>query len=273
MINIRSVTAERIGTGVLVLATVAYLAMCAFPELLAPLDPLKTNTSAILQPPSAEHILGTDQSGRDLYTRIIHGAFTTLGGGILATLLGAGAGTLLGTLSAFGPRWERAFALRLTEIGMSLPDFLLALLLLAFLGPGFWSVTIAVAVAVVPGYARIAAVGARAAIISDAAQTAKTLRISRLRRVFSYVLPAALRPILGIAVLGVATAVMAIAALTFLGLGLQAPDPDWGAMLSQGKTYVTKGWWVVVFPGIALIGAVFVLNIWGRKIQRRTLHD
>lgn len=240
-----------------------------FPSLFAHGDPLATNPSATLQPPSAEHWFGTDQSGRDVWTRVVHGTASTLGSGVLATLLGAGVGGVIGALSAFGPRWERALVLRLSEVGLAIPEFLFALLLLAFIGTGQTAVTIAVAVATVPGYARLAAVSARAVLKSEAVLAARIVGVGPLRLAVRHVLPEALRPVVSLAVLGVATAMLAIAGFAFLGLGVQPPEPDWGVMLSQGKNVVRRAWWVVVLPGLALAGAAMSFIVLHRQIQNR----
>ena len=255
-----------------VFTLVVAVLICLAPGLIAPGDPRETDAAAALEAPSTAHWLGTDQVGRDIATRIVHGARSSFGAGMLATAIAASAGGVLGALSAFGPRWERALALRLTEVGLAIPEFLLALLLLAFLGPGASAVLLAVALAAIPGYARLAALTGRAVLGSEAVQAARILGVSRARLVFRHVLPATLRPVLSLAVLGAATAMLAIAGLSFLGLGVPPSEPDWGVMMSQSRSVVTRGWWTVVFPGLALGATVASLHILHRWLERRETH-
>ncbi|RRD36231.1 ABC transporter permease [Leucobacter sp. OH2974_COT-288] len=239
------------------------------PQLITGVDPLATNTAAVFSPPSAAHPFGTDQTGRDVFSRVIYGARTTVLSAVIAAAAAALVGAAWGVMLAFLPRSLRQLGARVLDAAMALPDFLIALLIMAYTGPGAVGVTLAVALATMPGYARIALLQARSAITSEAHQTARVLGIGKLRRAFVYVLPETLRPIIAVAVLGVGFAVLMIAALTFLGLGLTPPDPDWGAMLSQGKLFVNRGWWAIVFPGLALLGTVALFTVLGKKLEAR----
>lgn len=240
----------------------------AFPHFFAAADPLTTNTQEVFLPPSLEHPLGTDQTGRDVFARVVYGARSTVLTGLIAAFTAAASGAFLGALAAFFKAFGRSFVMRLIDAGMALPEFLIALLIIAYTGPGVVGVTLAVALATTPGYVRLALVSARSAITSEAHIAAKVLGVSRARRLLRYIMPAALRPIIGVAVLGVGFAVLTIAGLTFLGLGLVPPDPDWGAMLSQSKLFVKRGWWALVFPGIALIATVCLFIACGKRLQK-----
>ncbi|MGO3733723.1 MAG: ABC transporter permease [Canibacter sp.] len=259
----------------LLISVACVVVMCLFmiamfiPSLFAPGDPLATSAAEALQPPSLDHWFGTDQVGRDVYTRVIHGTASTLGSGLIATVGAAVIGGVLGSLSAFGPTWERSAVLRLTEVGLAIPEFLLALLILAFIGTGTVAVTVAVGVAAIPAYARVAALSARTVIGSEAVEAARILGVHWFRIVWRHVLPVALRPVVALAVLGVATAMLAIAGLTFLGLGVQPPNADWGLMMSQGKAVVRRAWWVVVLPGLALGLAAATFTVGSRLLQSR----
>ncbi len=249
------------------------VAIVFVPQLLSTADPLATDTSQILAAPNLAHPLGTDQAGRDLLTRIIYGARSTVLTGLVAAVCAAFAGALLGTFAAFSARPVRTIFMRLTESAMALPEFLIALLIVAYTGAGVWGVTLAVIIATVPGYARIAVARASTAVAADPHTAAKVLGVSKTRRFCVYVLPAAVRPVAAVMVTGIGVAILMITGLTFLGLGLTPPAPDWGAMLSQSRTYVNRAWWPVAFPGVAIICAVAYFTLRGRALQQRWLHD
>jgi peptide/nickel transport system permease protein len=268
--------AERVGIKPLNLRLAACAAVIGvfgiatfFPSVLAPGDPLIAHAQDALQPPNSAHLFGTDQAGRDVYTRVVHGTASTLGAAVLATVMAVVVGGSIGMLSAFGPRWERAFALRTTEVGLAIPEFILALLILAYFGRGSAAVTFAVGIATMPGYMRVAAMSTRAVLGSDAVRAARILGVTRFRLVCRHVFPTAFRPVLALGVLGVATAMLAIAGLTFLGLGVQPPAADWGLMMAQGKSVVRRAWWVVVIPGIVLGIAAGVFTVLSRLLQTR----
>lgn len=254
--------------GALTVLAVVAIAICA-PNLLTSIDPLATDPARAFQPPGAGHPLGTDQVGRDLWSRVVHGAATTVLAGLLATVAAALAGGLLGTLSAFGPGPVRGAFLRATEIALAIPEFLLALLLVAMLGAGPVGVAIAVAISAFPGYARVAALTAREVIGSPAVEAARLVGVSRSRLLWVHVVRRVVRPIGALATAGAAFAMLSVAGLTFLGLGVTPPSPDWGAMLAEGQGFVGRGWWIVVFPGLALVLTVGALTLLGRAARRR----
>ncbi|MBT1035676.1 ABC transporter permease [Canibacter sp. lx-45] len=259
-------------TALLVLCfEVLLVLMIVAPWLLTRVDPLATDAAQVLAAPSLAHPFGTDQTGRDLLARIIHGARSSVLTGVVAAFGAALIGTVLGTIAAFGSGWERSLFMRITEAGMTLPEFLIALLIVAYTNTGLWGVTLAVTLATIPGYARIATVSARNAVLTEAYITAKVLGVGRCRRFFVYALPTAVRPVFALALVGVGVAILMISGLTFLGLGLTPPDPDWGAMLSQSKTYVNRAWWPLLFPGVSLIAVVAYFMLRGKQLQRKWL--
>lgn len=259
----------RLAAGVL-----ATLVLCAIaPALLAPHDPLAIAPADAFQPPSTAHPFGTDDSGRDVLSRVIFGTRDSLMIGVTATLIGLTAGTVLGALAG-GSRGRalapvRFVAYRLIEALFSFPGMLLALLLISVRGPGVSSVLVAVAISTAPGYARMVRGGIRQMLGAGSVEAAR-LQGDRSPRIWAaLVLPEAMRPVLVLATLGVGHAVILAAALGFLGLGAPPPTPEWGAMLNAGRPYLTKAWWLTFFPGLAIITVGIACTVLGRAIERR----
>lgn len=255
-------------------AVLCVLALCALvPGLIAPYEPLAIDPRAAFAPPSFAHPFGTDDSGRDVLSRVIHGARDSLTIGLVATLVGLAAGMLLGALG--GGSSSRALAPlrfaadRLIEALFSFPGLLLALLLIAVRGPGVTSVVIAVAISTAPGYARLVRGGVRQALGSGVVEAAKLQGDSGLRVWARLVLPEAMRPVLVLAMLGIGHAVILAAALGFLGLGTPPPAPEWGAMLNAGRPYLTKAWWLTFFPGLAILAVGIASAVLGRALDRK----
>lgn len=260
--------------GWVALACLALLALCALaPGLLAPHQPLAVDPAHAFSPPSAANPFGTDDSGRDVLSRVIFGARDSLTIGVVATLAGLVAGTALGSLAggsrgrALGP--VRFAADRLIEALFSFPGLLLALLLISVRGPGVASVVIAVAVSTAPGYARMVRGGVRQMLGSGSVEASRLQGDSGLRVWSRLVLPETLRPVLVLATLGVGHAVILAAALGFLGLGTPPPAPEWGAMLNAGRPYLTKAWWLTFFPGLAILAVGIACTALGRALERR----
>lgn len=266
---------RRLGvTGWAALAVLSLLAACALvPELLAPFDPLQVDPAHAFAPPSTTHLLGTDDSGRDVFSRIIYGARDSLVIGVLATLLGLVAGLTLGSLAG-GSRGRATAVLRfgadrVIEALFSFPGLLLALLIISIRGPGVVSVVIAVAVSTAPGYARMVRGSVRQLLGSGPVEAARLQGDSAVRVWLRLVLPETMRPVLVLATLGVGHAVILAAALGFLGLGTPPPTPEWGAMLNAGRPYLTKAWWLTFFPGVAILLVGIATTVFGRALERR----
>ncbi|NLA65758.1 MAG: ABC transporter permease [Leucobacter sp.] len=244
------------------------------PGWLAPAGPLAVDPAHAFQPPSLSHLLGTDDSGRDVLSRIIYGARDSLTIGLLSTAIGLAAGLLLGVLA--GGSTSRATAPvrfvadRVIEALFSFPGLLLALLIISVRGPGVVSVVIAVAISTAPGYARMVRGSVRQLLRSGPVEAAQ-LQGDRAARVWTrLVLPETMRPVLVLATLGVGHAVILAAALGFLGLGTPPPTPEWGAMLNAGRPYLTKAWWLTVFPGLAILLVGIATTVLGRALERRS---
>ena len=245
-----------VGLGLFVVVAVAA-------SLLAPYDPLEPDYGAVLQAPSSEHLFGTDQLGRDVLSRVIYGARISLTVGFVPVAAAFIVGTAIGVLSGFiGGRFD-ATIMRLTDIGLAFPGILLALVVVAVLGPGLSNVMIALGIADVPLAIRVArgstlSIGAQPYVQSAIAVGCRDRRI-----LLRYILPGVTAPVLIVATLEVANAILIASGLSFLGLGAQPPAPEWGAMLAQAQAQIQTAWWAAVFPGIAIVLAVLAINLLG----------
>ena len=256
-----------------IVLTLVVLAAVA-PQLLAPGDPLAISPADAFAPPSPAHPFGTDESGRGIWTRVVHGTGASLSIGAVATLIGTGLGVALGVAAGFGGgrlpgRLADAGVSRLLEVLFALPGLLLALVVIAFTGPGAVPATIAVGLATAPGYARIVrsqVVRVRRSAMVEAAVVLGRRPGTILLR---HVLPNALAPVVVLATLGLGQAVVWASSLSYLGLGAPPPAPEWGAMLSAGRTYSTTAWWMTVFPGLAVVVTAAAATVLGRGLARR----
>lgn len=251
------------------LVVVAWYALAAFtPQLLAPGNPMAIDPAAAYQAPNLAHPFGTDESGRDIYTRIVHGAARSLTIGVAATAIGLVLGTLLALLAAFGGRVGDWISTRLVETLYALPGILLALLLLSLTGPGVVPATIAVGLATAPGYARMLRSQLLRVRESSYVEADRILGRSWWWRLRHTVLPNAFAPLFALATLGVGQAVVWAAALSYLGLGDPPPSAEWGAMLNSGATYLPAGgWWMSVFPGAAIALVAVTGTLLGRFVE------
>ncbi|WP_018658223.1 ABC transporter permease [Actinomadura flavalba] len=249
----------------LVLLAVAALA----PGLLAHGSPNDADTMAALQGPGAGHLLGTDANGRDIATRIVHGVRPSLLTGLGAVGLAVTAGTLLGLSAGLGGRVVDEIVMRAVDVLLSLPNLLLALVVLTILGPGTVNAVYAIALYLVPGYARLVRVQVRVIRTSGHVEAATSLGLTRLRIIRRHILPNAFAPLLVLVTVEIGIAMVAGASLSFLGFGARPPDPEWGAMLAAGRDYFSVAWWVAVFPGLAITLTVLAFTVVGRRFQLR----
>jgi dipeptide transport system permease protein len=253
------------------LGTLALLLLCAlFADALAPHGPAEQFRDALLAPPSTEpggYLLGTDELGRDVLSRLLHGARVTLGIAGLAVLLAALPGVALGLTAAFYPRAIGTVILRLADMLLALPGVLTAIAVVAVLGPGFLNTVLAVAVSALPGYVRLV----RASALGEMAKTyvlaARAVGASKRRLMFVTVLPNCLGPLIVTATLDFSGAILTAAGLGFLGLGAQPPAPEWGTMLATARDFIGRAHWVVLAPGLAILLAVLCVNLVGDALR------
>ncbi|WP_368499772.1 ABC transporter permease [Herbiconiux sp. A18JL235] len=256
--------ASWVACGVLVLLLVAAVA----PWLLAPGDPLAISPVEAFLSPRWGHPFGTDESGRDIYTRVVHGAGPSLVIGAAATAIGIALALLLGLGAALGGRIVDFGVNRLLEVMFAFPGLLLALLVITVYGPGVVTSTIAVGLATAPGYARIIRAQTRSVAVAPYVESAVVLGWSRWRILGRHILPNAVLPVIVLVTLGVGQAIVWASALSYLGLGAEPPSAEWGAMLFAGKNYLATAWWITFFPGLAIVVAAAATTVLGRGLQR-----
>ncbi|MBA3517568.1 MAG: ABC transporter permease [Rhizobiales bacterium] len=247
------------------------LAVVALAALLAPLltdyDPVKINPPDRNQPPSAEHWLGTDQFGRDIFTRVVYGARISLPVGLIAVAIAAVVGLALGLLAGYYGKLLDATVMRLIDIMLAFPGILLALVVVTILGPSLQNVMIAVGVSEIPRYTRLvrgSVLSARENLYVDAARVSGVRDLMILIR---HILPNVVGPIVVLATLSVGSAILAAAGLSFLGLGAQPPRPEWGAMLADGRQTLSSQWWISTMPGFAIALTVLAVNMAGDGLR------
>ena len=257
--------------GLLVVCTLLLVALLA--PWLAPHPPFQTNSAAFLQPPfwqeggSTTYLLGTDAIGRDILSRLMHGARLSLSIGAAVVLLALVAGVTLGLVAGFYRGVVEVAIMRLMDIILTLPSLLLAIVIVAILGPGLINAMLAVAVVVLPHYVRITRAVVITEVSKDYATAARISGAGTLRLMFSEVLPNCAAPLIVQASLGVSTAILDAAALGFLGLGAQPPSPEWGTMLADAREFVMRAWWVVTLPGLMIVAAVLAFNLLGDGLR------
>jgi len=262
----RRITAVEAASGTILLAlVVAALA----PGIIAPGDPLMINPLASFQPPSLAHFLGTDESGRDLFTRIVHGTAPSLLIGVAATVIGIGLGAVLGVAGGLGPRWVDSGTTRLVEVLFAFPGLLLALLFIAVAGPGPLTSTVAVGLATAPGYARLIRSQVLSVRRSGYVESAVVLGRGWWRRLTRHIAPNVTSTLFVLVTLGVGQSIVWASSLSYLGLGVSPPAAEWGAMLNSGRTYIGSFWWMTFFPGLAIVLSAASTTLLGRSIQNR----
>ncbi|GLW08675.1 peptide ABC transporter permease [Microtetraspora sp. NBRC 13810] len=239
------------------------------PGLLTRADPLAADPLRALAPPGGAHWFGTDHLGRDVLARVVHGAGHSLSIGAGAVLVAVGVGLLLGVLAGLAPRLLDEALSRAFDTLATFPDVMLALLVIAILGPGTGNVILAIGLAQIPNYARVIRAQTFVVRRSGYVEQAVTFGLAWPRLVLRHVLPNALGPLPVLATIGLGQAVIAASGLSFLGMGPQPPSPEWGTMLAEARNYLRVAWWQAFFPGVAVTLTVICLTATGRRLQRR----
>jgi len=245
------------------LLILALIVVAVAGEWLAPHDPNAINMAARIQPPSATHPFGTDDFGRDVFSRVLVGARVSLLVGLIAVSISLTAGTTLGLVSGFYGKWIDEAIMRFMDILFAFPAILLAIAIVAALGPGITNAMIAIGIVYTPIFARIARGSALSAREEVYVEAARAVGGSDARILSRHVLPNIAAPIIVETSLSMAFAILAEAALSFLGLGTQPPDASWGRMLSEGRAFIQLAPWIGVFPGLAIMLTVMGFNFLG----------
>jgi dipeptide transport system permease protein len=252
---------------------VVLLLLALFAPWIAPHPPHETNSAAFLKPPfwqeggSAQYLLGTDAIGRDILSRLIWGARLSLSIGLGVVAISVAAGIALGLIAGFARGVVEIAIMRLMDIVLTLPSLLLAIVIVAILGPGLVNAMLAVAVVLLPHYVRITRASVVSEVSKDYVTAARVSGAGTLRLMFIEVLPNCAAPLIVQASLGISTAILDAAALGFLGLGAQPPSPEWGTMLADAREFVLRAWWVVTFPGLLILFAVLAFNLMGDGLR------
>lgn len=242
------------------------VAMALFAPLIAPYDPIKISRD-VMQAPSQSHLMGTDNLGRDVFSRVVFGARISLQMGFIAVAIAASIGTLIGLIAGtYGGLVDGVF-MRFIDALMALPGILLALTVAATLGPGLYNAMIAVGVAWIPSFARIVRSSVLQIKETTFVEAARASGASDMRLIIRHILPNVLASILVLASLGIATAILVGAALSFLGVGASPPTPEWGIMLSDGRPFMRSAWWIMAFPGLAITVTVLGANLVGDGLR------
>jgi peptide/nickel transport system permease protein len=251
--------------GLVILAVLATTAVAA--PWLSPRDPIRTAAREALQPPGGRFVLGSDQFGRDVASRVLHGARISLLVGVISVSIAVGLGAPLGLVSGYyGGRLD-ALIMRVMDVMLAFPGILLALAIVSVLSPGLGNVMIAVGLSAVPGYARLV----RATVLSARehlyVEAARALGGRDGGILVRDILPNVIAPLIVTATLGLGGAILSAAALSFLGLGSQPPQPEWGRMLSEGRDYLREAWWISTFPGLGILLTVLAMNLVGDGLR------
>jgi peptide/nickel transport system permease protein len=246
-----------------------FVLVAALAPIVAPYDATTDSTpTQRLKPPRAQNWLGTDSLGRDVMLRIAHGARISLALGVVSTAASLLVGVLIGLVSGMGPGWLDNVLMRLMDILLGVPDMLLAIVVVAILGPGLLNTMLAISIVNVPGYARLARSMALYLREQDFITASRSLGVSEWNILMEHILPNSLSPIIVQSTLGIAGAILEAAALGFLGLGQQPPWPEWGAMLSDSAKFLSAGaWWALTFPGVAIMLSVLGFNLLGDGLR------
>jgi peptide/nickel transport system permease protein len=244
-----------------------YLLVAIFGPFIAPYDPLGIDLMNKLQPPSLEHLMGTDDKGRDVLSRIMHGAQLSLTVGIVSVLIGAFFGIILGLVAGYYGKWVDTTISRIIDVLLAFPGLLLALAIVSALGPSLINVMIAVGVFSIPTFARIVRGSTMAAKNLEYVDAIRALGAKDMKIIFVHILPNILSPIIVQGTLRLATAILTAAGLSFLGMGAQPPSPEWGAMLSSGRNFLWTAPHIATFPGLAIAFIVMGLNLFGDGLR------
>jgi peptide/nickel transport system permease protein len=261
----RSRGLEAVGTAAMVASVVVLVVLAAWPSLLTGTDPL-TGSADILDAPGGDHPFGTDQLGRDIYARVIHGARPVLVAAAGGVTMAAVAGIALGLAAGIGPRWLNSLIMRVVDVLLALPTLLVALIMIAVLGSGVSSIAIALGIAYTPSFARIVEASIRRLRSIEFVHAARLFGSSASRTAATHLLPNLSTEVVVMASSALGWSVLTATTLSFLNFGVQLPNPDWGADLAAGATSLSTSWWLSIFPGLAITATILVANFVGDRL-------
>jgi peptide/nickel transport system permease protein len=256
------------GLALAALFLLAVAAATAWPQLLSSYDPLQADPLQAQLPPGATHWFGTDQLGRDIFSRVVHGARYSILIGVSAVAIAAIIGSALGLIAGLLRGVVDEAISRVLDVISAFPDLLLVLVLISFTGPGTANLIVALGAASIPRFARV--VRAQTFVIAGSGyvEQARTFGLTRLRLVLRHVLPHAIAQVPVLATIGLGSAIISAAGLSFLGMGPPRPTPEWGSMLAEGRNYLRVAWWISVWPGLVITLTVISVNTLGRRWQQ-----
>jgi ABC-type dipeptide/oligopeptide/nickel transport system permease subunit len=234
---------------------------------MAPHDPSIIDPDAVLKAPDRERLLGADQFGRDILSRVLHGARLSLQLGLTTVGIAATIGTVVGVFSGYRGGWNDFIIQRATDLLLIFPSLLLALFVVAVMGPSMQNLMLAIAIAFIPVYIRLVRGSVLSAKENMYVEAARATGCTDLRIMRHHILPNVIAPIIVLATLGVGEAIVVAASLGFLGLGAQPPTPEWGAIAADGRKFLRQAWWITTFPGLSIMVTVLALNIVGDALR------
>lgn len=243
------------------------IAAAIFAPVLAPTDPAEMSVDDLLEGPNAGHWFGTDHYGRDILSRLLYGARLSLRTGLVAVAIAATSGSLLGLLAGYYGGTIDAIIMRVIDVQLAFPGILLAMAIVAVLGPSLINVMIAVGIGSVPTFARVVRGSVLSAKQLPYVLAARALGCRDAQLMFRHILPNTLSPIIILSSLSIASAILSASGLSFIGLGAQPPTPEWGSMLNTGRTYLRDAWWMSTFPGLAIMVTVMSINMIGDGLR------
>jgi peptide/nickel transport system permease protein len=244
-----------------------FLLLTVVAPLVAPYSPFDQDFADALLDPSAAHPFGTDQYGRDVLSRVMYGSRIALLSIVVADGLGLVLGSILGLVAGFYGRWVDSAVMRIADVLLAFPYLLLALIIVAALGPGLFNSMIAIGVVYTPQYARLIRGQVLSVKTTEFVLAAQAIGANRARIMLRHILPNSFTPVLVMATLHAGTVVVETAGLSFLGMGSQPPSPDWGSILAEGQGYFLTSWWIATFPGLAIFAVVIGFNLLGDALR------
>ncbi|MCC9624292.1 ABC transporter permease subunit [Thalassospira sp. MA62] len=257
--------------GLIVIAIVLFLAATA--TIISPHDPVVQDRTAFLKPPAwmdggdSRYILGTDAVGRDILSRLIHGAQLSVSIGVFVVIISMVSGIFLGMIAGYFRGWVEVGIMRLMDIMLSLPSLIMAMAIVAILGPGLENAMLAIAIVQLPHYVRLTRASVVSELNKEYVTASQIAGAGPMRQMFINILPNCMAPLIVQGTLGVSSAILDAAALGFLGLGAQPPLPEWGTMLAEAREFVGSAWWVITFPGLCILTTVLAFNLMGDGLR------